>query len=90
MGETLDAKIKEQGKFTISNLVRNSDLNIKLATLATKTELKAQQDKIVNRHSIDTSKNLLIAIKFQHGNQQDCLIKVLNLLLNLIIVLLQG
>ena len=39
-------------------------------------------------HSVDTLKKLVIAIMFQHGNQKDCLIKVLNLLLYLIIAFL--
>ena len=34
-------------KSNISNLVKNPDLNTKLATLATRAELKAEQDKIV-------------------------------------------
>ena len=34
-------------KSDISNLVNNSDLNTKLATLATKAELEAEQDTIV-------------------------------------------
>ena len=51
VGEIIDAKIQAKGlvhKSTISNLVKNSDLNITLATLATKAELKAEQEKIVN------------------------------------------
>ena len=34
-------------KSDISNLVKNSDFNIKLTTLTTKAELKAEQEKIV-------------------------------------------
>ena len=34
-------------KSDISNPVKNSDLNTKLPSLATKPELKAEQDKIV-------------------------------------------
>ena len=46
--EILDAKIKDEGlvdKSDISNLVKNSDLNKKLATLATNAKLKVEQDK---------------------------------------------
>ena len=48
-------KIKENklvDRSDISNLVKNSDLSIKLATLATKAELKVMQDKIVKLQSI--------------------------------------
>ena len=48
--EILNAKIKEKklvDQSDISNLIKNSDLNTKLATLATKSQLKAEQDKIV-------------------------------------------
>ena len=44
-------KIKEKGlvdKFSVSDLIKNSDVNTKVATLATKVELKAQHDQIVN------------------------------------------
>ena len=46
--EILDPKIKEKvlvNESNISNLVKNPDLNTKLVTLATKTELKAVKDK---------------------------------------------
>ena len=46
--EPLDAKIKEKeivNKSDISNLVKNSDLNTKLSTLATKAELKVEANK---------------------------------------------
>ena len=45
MSEILDAKRKQKelvNKSDISNLARNSDLNTKLTTLATKSELKAE------------------------------------------------
>ena len=48
--EIIDAKIKEKGlvdKSNISNLAKNFHLNAKLAKLATKAELKAEQNKIV-------------------------------------------
>ena len=56
--EILDAKIKEKGllnKSNISNLIKNFDLNKKLATSATKAELKAEQDKIVKMQTHDLS-----------------------------------
>ena len=42
-------------KSDISNQVKNSDLNTKLATLATKAELEAEQDKIVKLKAFDSS-----------------------------------
>ena len=47
--DTLDGKIKQKELVNkcISDLVKHSGLNTKLATLATKTELKAEQDKIL-------------------------------------------
>ena len=46
--ETLDAKIKKVvGEYDISGLVNNTDLSTTLSTLATKAELKAEQDQIV-------------------------------------------
>ena len=51
-------KIKEKGLFdksSMSNLVNYSDLNTKLATLATKAELKAEEDKIVELQQFDSS-----------------------------------
>ena len=50
--------IKEKGfieKSNISNLIKNSDLNTKLATLATKAELQAKQNKIVQLQTPDLS-----------------------------------
>ena len=44
-------KIKHIGfvdKSDIAGFINNSDFNKKLATLATKAELKAEQDKIIN------------------------------------------
>ena len=49
--QTLDTKKKQKelaSKSDISNLVKNTDLNKKEATLATKSELKAGQNKIIN------------------------------------------
>ena len=51
-------KIKEKGLFdksSMSNLVNYSDLNTKLATLATKAELKAEEEKIVELQQFDSS-----------------------------------
>ena len=51
-------KIKKKGlvdKSAISNLIKNSDLNVKLAALATKAELKAEQDKIKKFQAFDSS-----------------------------------
>ena len=48
--DILDAKQKTKelvNKLNICNLAKNSDLHTKLATLATKAKLKAEQDKTV-------------------------------------------
>ena len=42
-------------KFNISNLVTNSDINTNLATLATKTELKAEHNNLVKFQAFDSS-----------------------------------
>ena len=47
--EKIDLKIKLKelaNKFDIAGFIDNSDFNKKVATLATKAELKAEQDKI--------------------------------------------
>ena len=47
--QTIDAKIKQKkliDKSAIARFINNVDLDKKVATLATKTELKAEQDKI--------------------------------------------
>ena len=53
----------------ISDLVRNSDLNTKFETLATKAELKADQDKIVELQTHDLScfldKNIFVMMVFK-------------------------
>ena len=56
--EIFDTKIKQKElvkKSNINNLVKISDLNAKLTTLATKAELKAEQDKIVELQTDDLS-----------------------------------
>ena len=56
--DILHAKIKQKelvSKSDISNLVKISDLNTKLPTLATKADLKAEQDKIVQLQAFDSS-----------------------------------
>ena len=56
--EILDAKIKEQvlvEKSDISGFIDNSDLNKKLATLATKAGLKTEPDKIVKIQTLGSS-----------------------------------
>ena len=53
----LDAKIKENklvDQSNISSLVKNFDLNTKLATLARKAELKEEQDKIWKLQTFDS------------------------------------
>ena len=67
----LDAKKKQKdlvSKSIISGIVKNFDLNIKLATLVTKAELKAEQDKTMKLQTYDLSyfrgKNLFVMIVF--------------------------
>ena len=58
MGQMLDAKIKEKelvDKSAIAGLINNADLNKKVATLATKAELKEGQDKIVKLQAFNSS-----------------------------------
>ena len=57
-GEILRTKIKEKRSFdksNISNLVKNSDLKMKLTTLARKAELKSDQHKIVKLQAFTSS-----------------------------------
>ena len=45
--------------------MKNSDLNAKLATLATKIELKAEQDKIVKLQKNFLGKIILVMMVFK-------------------------
>ena len=50
--------IKQKGlvnKSDIAVFIDNSDLNKKVATLATKTELKAEQDKLTKLQAFDST-----------------------------------
>ena len=62
-------KKKLVNKSNVSDLVKNSDLNTKLATLGTKAELKAEQDKIVKLqiHSLSyfLGKNFYVMMVFR-------------------------
>ena len=54
----LDPKVKEKkliDQWDIFNLVKNSDLNTKLSTLAIKAGLKAEQYKIVKFQAFDSN-----------------------------------
>ena len=56
--EMLNAKIKEQGlvdKSGISRFIDSSDLDKKVATLATKAKLKQEQDKTVKLQAFNSS-----------------------------------
>ena len=56
--EKFDLKIKQKelvSKSDIAGFINNSDLNKKVATLATKVELKAEQDKIPKLQAFDLS-----------------------------------
>ena len=51
-------KIKQKGLVdtpNIFNLIKKSDLSIKLATLATKAKLQAEQDQIVKLKAFESS-----------------------------------
>ena len=43
------------GKYTIAGFMNSADLDKKIATLATKAELKAEQDKIIKLQAFDSS-----------------------------------
>ena len=67
--DIIDAKIKQKilvNKCNISNLVKNYELTTKFETFATKTELKAEQDKRVKIQTHDLNyflgKTLLVMI----------------------------
>ena len=56
--DVLDLKIQQKGLFKkpyISNFAKNSDLNTKFSTLATKAELKVEQDSIMKLQTHDLS-----------------------------------
>ena len=58
MGEILNAEIKEEElvhKSYISGFIDKLDLDKNIATLETKAELKAEQDKIVKLQTFDFS-----------------------------------
>ena len=58
INDILDAKIKQKGladKSDIFALIKNSYLNTKLITLATKSQLKAGQDKMVKFQVFNSS-----------------------------------
>ena len=61
--DMLDAKIKKIELITksdIFNVIKNSNINTKLATLAAKAELKIEQDKIVKLEVFDAVLNIFI------------------------------
>ena len=71
----IDARVKEQelvNKSDISNLVKIRDLKTKFVTLATKAELKAEQDKIVKLQSFD-SNHFCSKSQFKDNDNQNCL-----------------
>ena len=55
INEKLDLKIKKDlvDKSDIAGVINNFDLNKKVAILATKAELKAEKDKIVELQAFD-------------------------------------
>ena len=58
MDDILNAKIKEEelvDKSNISDFIANSDLDKKIATVATKGKLKSEQDKLVKLQKFDAS-----------------------------------
>ena len=70
--QTLDAKVKQKelvDKSPISGFINNDDLDKKVATLATKAELKAEQEKIAKLETYDINyllgKNFLVMMLFK-------------------------
>ena len=56
--QILDAKIKQKrwvDKSAIAGFINNADLDKKVTTLATKGEIKAEQDKIIKLQAFDSS-----------------------------------
>ena len=54
--KTLNVKIKQKGlvdKSAISGFINNADLNKKVATLAAKAELNAEEDKVIKLKTYD-------------------------------------
>ena len=76
MNNILDAKMKNKelvNKSDISEFIKNSDLNEKIKTLATKSEFKAEQDKMVKLQKHDLSYFLGINVFGDDGFQNVCL-----------------
>lgn len=78
MGEMLSGKIKEMGlidKSDISEFIDDSDKDKKIAALATKGELKTNQDKVMKLKAFDSTH---IRGKYQNENDgtQKYLVKV--------------
>lgn len=78
MGEMLSGKIKEKGlidKSDISEFIDDSDKDKKIAALATKGELKTNQDKVMKLKAFDSTQ---IRGKYQNENDgtQKYLVKV--------------
>ena len=56
--QRLDANIRQKelvDKSAITKFPNNGDLNKKVATLAIKAELRAEQDKLINLQALDSS-----------------------------------
>ena len=68
----VDAKINQKelvNNYDTSNIVKDSDINTKLVTLATKSELKSDQEKIVKLQTFDLSYFLDINFFVDDGYQ---------------------
>ena len=79
----LDVKIKDKKLVNKSDIINSSDLEKKIKKLATKAELKAEQDKIVKLKTYDfywskllyqwwITKSLNISTNFQHFRNVSC------------------
>ena len=69
--DILDAKIKQKELVNNSDIlipIKKSELNTKLETLTTKEELKAEQEKIVQRQTRDLSYFLCIKVFGDDGS----------------------
>ena len=76
--EILDANIKNKelvNKSDISKFINNFDLDKNIETLATKADLKAEQDKIVKLQTYDSSLYIGQSYFFNDGSQNFLLLQ---------------
>ena len=74
--QTLDAKIKQKrlvDKSAVAGFINNTDLDKKVAALAKKAELKAEQDKTIKLQAFDSS-YFCDKSHFEHNGTQNYLV----------------